>query len=149
LGEARATAILSTASWAEIPLLLLLGFLVDRMGSWTIFNFSLLASAIYMMANVFVSNIITAVIVMVFYGVVWASFSSSSSAIAVELSNEDGKGTALGMINANFSLANIVGLPLFGYIVKRLGYRVCFASMAVMLTGVAITITMAIKQRIK
>jgi len=149
LGEASATAILSTASWAEIPLLLLFGFLVDRMGSWTIFNFSLLASAIYMMANVFVSNIITAVIVMVFYGVVWASFSSSSSAIAVELSNEDEKGTALGMINANFSLANIVGPPLFGYIVKRLGYRVCFASMAVMLTSVAITTAIAIKQRIK
>jgi len=143
LGEAWATAILSTASWAEVPLLLLFGLLTDRLGGWRVFTFSLGAAAAYMLANALVSDLTTAVAVMASYGVVWSSFSSSSSAIAVEVSREGERGTALGMLNANFSLANIAAPLIFGYAVEAWGYRACFKLAAAPLAAAAAAVAVA------
>lgn len=143
LGEEWATAILSTASWAEVPLLLLFGFLTDRLGGWTVFAFSLAAASLYMTANMLVSSLAAALLVMASFSIAWSSFSSSSSTIVVELSEEDERGTALGVVNANFSLANIAGPPLFGYVVEAWGYRQCFAVAAAMLAAAAALVTSA------
>lgn len=138
LGRGFATFILSCASWAEIPLLMVFGFLVDLLGSGFIFLFSLLSCALYLFVNSFVYDLVTALVVMTCYGFVWASFSSSSSTLTVELVGENERGIALGMLNANFSLASIIGPPLFGYLVDIYGYKLCFifASFSLMLASI-------------
>jgi len=133
------------ASWCEIPFIMFFGSLTDRIGAKQIYVFSLASMALYLGVNTLVFNPWTAFIAMSLYGFVWASYSTASSVLTALLVNEDEKGTAFGLINSNFHLANILMNPILSYLVLILGYRDVFLIIAIIMIITAITIEILIK----
>ena len=139
------TFILSLASWAEIPLLILFGVLVDIIGSKNVFLLGLTTAAAYLFMNSMTENAIEAICVMIFYGIVWASFSSSSSTLITEIVGEERRGIALGILNANFSLASIIGPPMIGPLIAIYGFRTCFNMLSTALLISALLVSLFIR----
>ncbi len=142
IDTAFVTTALSLASWCEIPFIMFFGPLIDKIGAKQIYVFSLLSMSLYLGINTLVSSLLTTFIAMSLYGFVWASYSTASSVLAALLVSEDEKGTAFGLINSNFHLANILMNPILSYLVVILGYKDVFLMMAItsMLMTIAIEI---------
>jgi PPP family 3-phenylpropionic acid transporter len=145
LGESLATAILSLASWFEIPAILLFGHLLSIISGVLIYIASLASMALYLYFNSIVGNFITASIVMASYSIVWASYITSISVLVPITVDAENKGLALGLMNSNFALANIASNIVLSYMVSSYGYNQTFIIVATIMLALALFIAMAFK----
>lgn len=133
LGEAYATTILSLASWFEIPAILLFGRILAIIGEAITYTLGLALMALYLYLNSIVNSFIVAALIMMFYSMVWASYITSISVIVPLIVDEENRGLALGLINSNFALANILFNIVLSYMVKVQGYTRTFISVALLM----------------
>jgi len=145
LGESLATAILSLASWFEIPAILLFGHLLSIISGVSIYIASLVSMALYLYFNSVVGNFITASIVMASYSIVWASYITSISVLVPITVDAENKGLALGLVNSNFALANIASNIVLSYMVSSYGYNQTFITVATIMLALALFIAIAFK----
>lgn len=133
LGESLATAILSLASWFEIPAILLFGSILNTVGGTPIYIAGLASMSIYLYFNSIVTNFTAASIVMASYSIVWASYITSISVLVPLSVNTENRGLALGLVNSNFALANILSNIVLSYIVNSYGYSWTFTIVAIIM----------------
>ena len=92
LNRTLATLILSLGTWAEIPLLPLLGALSDRVGRKPLLLSGLFTFFIFNLLMSVSQNYMHAMLTMLLFGVIWGAFTSASSAFIGDVTEEQNRG---------------------------------------------------------
>jgi Na+/melibiose symporter-like transporter len=141
LGETLSTAILALASFNEVPMYLIAIKLLRRLGSSQTLYLSMLSMSIYLYLYALVRKIPEVVTLMIFYSIPWTTYALSISVLIPLTVDEETRGTALSLINANYTLVGAtLSIPL-GYITSTLGYQKMFVIVAttIILTSIILS----------
>ncbi|MCX8167546.1 MAG: MFS transporter [Ignisphaera sp.] len=147
LGESMATAILSLASWFEIPAILLFGHILGIVGGTPVYMLGLASMAAYLYLNSTVRSFAAASIVMAGYSIVWSSYITSISVLVPLSVDEENKGLALGLVNSNFALANILSNIALSYMVDAYGYSQTFVVISALILVLTLAVGMGLRHR--
>jgi len=149
LGEEMATAMLSLASWLEIPTIIAVSRFLHLENTLYIYSSSLASMALYFYVNTYVENYIGAALVMAMYSFVWASYITSSSVFIAKVVDAESRGTAMGLTSSSFALASIASNAVLGPAVEVLGYKHLFkaVSATLLITCIATLVTLRHLQR--
>ena len=131
LNRALAALILSLGTWAEIPILPILGALSDRIGRRP---FLLLGLFMAFLFNVFMSlsqDYVQAALTMLLWGVVWGAFTSASSAFVGDAVDERRRGKAMSLYNSALSMASIIGPTTMSLAIGQTDFRTAFVMIAI------------------
>lgn len=135
LNRALATLILSLGTWAEIPLLPVLGALSDKIGRKPLLLLGLSTFSVFYVLMSFSQNYIHAGLTMLLFGIIWGSFTSASSALVGDMIEERRRAKAMSLYNSAFSLASIIGPTLMSLAILKTDYRTAFIIIATILVG--------------
>jgi len=141
MGDALATLTLSIEAFLEIPVIYAFTRVLKSTNAWMIFDLSLVLAGLYFIINALIPpNPLLAFIAMATYSLVWGTYSVSSSALVSRLTGLGRRGTAYGIYNAAFPIANVIGPLYIGYIISSSGYRhgLMYLSMPPLLMGLAL-----------
>lgn len=131
LGDAFATASLSVEALLEVPTILLFNNLIKRADSWKTMGLGVIFGAMYLILNATAFNLVSSLLDMCSYCLVWGAFSVSSTTMVSRLSGLQSRGTAYGVYNATLPLANVMGPLYVGAFINELGYRMGLVTMSV------------------
>ncbi len=135
LNRALATLILSLGTWAEIPLLPVLGALSDKIGRKPLLLLGLSTFSVFYVLMSFSQNYVHAGLTMLLFGIIWGSFTSASSALVGDMIEERRRAKAMSLYNSAFSLASIIGPTLMSLSILKTDYRTAFIIIATILVG--------------
>ena len=141
MGDALATLTLSIEAFLEIPVIYAFTRVLKSTNAWVIFDLSLVLAGLYFIINALIPpNPLLAFIAMATYSLVWGTYSVSSSVLVSRLTGLGRRGTAYGIYNAAFPIANVIGPLYIGYIISSSGYRhgLMYLSMPPLLMGLAL-----------
>jgi Na+/melibiose symporter-like transporter len=141
LGETLSTAILALASFSEVPMYLIAIKSLRRLGSSQTLYLSMLSMSIYLYLYALARKIPEVVTLMIFYSIPWTTYALSISVLIPLTVDEETRGTALSLINANYTLVGAtLSIPL-GYITSTLGYQKMFIIVAttIILTSIILS----------
>lgn len=141
LGETLSTAILALASFSEVPMYLIAIKSLRRLGSSQTLCLSMLFMSIYLYLYALVRKIPEVVTLMIFYSIPWTTYALSISVLIPLTVDEETRGTALSLINANYTLVGAtLSIPL-GYLTSTLGYQKMFVIVAttIILTSIILS----------
>lgn len=147
LGESIATAILSLASWFEIPFIIVFGHILSIISETSVYMLSLISMAAYLYFNSVIKSSTSASIAMACYSIVWASYITSISVLVPLSVGEEDKGLALGLVNSNFALANILSNIILSYMVDRYGYNQTFAATSALMILLTLAVSIGLRRR--
>ncbi len=131
LSRALAAVILSLGTWAEIPLLPLLGTLSDRIGRRPLLLLGLFMAFLF---NIFMSlsqDQVQATLTMLLWGVVWGAFTSSSSAFVGDVVSERIRAKAMSLYNSALSVASMIGPTTMSLAILKTDFRTAFVAIAI------------------
>lgn len=141
LGETLSTAILALASFSEVPMYLIAIKLLRRLGSSQTLYLSMLSMSIYLYLYALVRKIPEVVTLMIFYSIPWTTYALSISVLIPLTVDEETRGTALSLINANYTLVGAtLSIPL-GYLTSTLGYQKMFIIVATTIILISIILS--------
>jgi len=141
LGETLSTAILALASFSEVPMYLIAIKSLRRLGSSQTLYLSMLSMSIYLYLYALVRKIPEVVTLMIFYSIPWTTYALSISVLIPLTVDEETRGTALSLINANYTLVGAtLSIPL-GYITSTLGYQKMFIIVATTIILISIILS--------
>lgn len=141
LGETLSTAILALASFSEVPMYLIAIKSLRRLGSSQTLCLSMLFMSIYLYLYALVRKIPEVVTLMIFYSIPWTMYALSISVLIPLTVDEETRGTALSLINANYTLVGAtLSIPL-GYLTSTLGYQKMFIIVATTIILISIILS--------
>ncbi|WP_292000665.1 MFS transporter [Caldivirga sp.] len=141
MGYALATLTLSIEALLEIPVIYVFTKMLSRINAWLIFSLSLILAGLFFLLNAIIPpDPVYAFLVMSSYALVWGTYSVSSTELVAMLTDLRRRGTAYGVYNSAFPVANIIGPLYIGYVISISGYRrgLIYLSMPVLALGVMI-----------
>ena len=130
LNRTLAALILSLGTWAEIPLLPLLGILSDRIGRKPLLLLGLFTFFIFNISMSLSQNYVHAILTMLLFGVIWGAFTSASSALVGDMVEEQNRGKAMSLYNSAASIANIVAPTVMSLAITKTNFRTAFVVIA-------------------
>ena len=131
LNRTLATLILSLGTWAEIPLLPLLGALSDRVGRKPLLLSGLFTFFIFNLLMSVSQNYIHAMLTMLLFGVIWGAFTSAGSAFIGDIIEEQNRGKAMSLYNSAASIANIIAPTIMSLAIIKTSFRTAFTIIAI------------------
>ena len=131
LNRTLATLILSLGTWAEIPLLPLLGALSDRVGRKPLLLSGLFTFFIFNLLMSVSQNYIHAMLTMLLFGVIWGAFTSAGSAFIGDIIEEQNRGKAMSLYNSAASIANIIAPTIMSLAIIKTSFRTAFTMIAI------------------
>ncbi|WP_291767744.1 MFS transporter, partial [Caldivirga sp. UBA161] len=141
MGYALSTLTLSIEAFLEIPVIYASTKMLSRVNAWLIFGLSLILAGFFYLLNAFIPpDPVYAFLVMASYSLVWGTYSVSSTELVARLTDLRRRGTAYGVYNSAFPIANIIGPLYIGYVISASGYRhgLIYLSIPVLVLGVFI-----------
>ncbi|MGC9136577.1 MFS transporter [Caldivirga sp.] len=141
MGYALATLTLSIEALLEIPVIYVFTKMLSRINAWLIFSLSLILAGLFFLLNAIIPpDPVYAFLVMSSYALVWGTYSVSSTELVAMLTDLRRRGTAYGVYNSAFPVANIIGPLYIGYVISISGYRrgLIYLSIPVLALGVMI-----------
>lgn len=126
MGDALATLTLGIEAFLEIPVIYVFTKLINvgEIDASRIFGISLILAGVFFIVNALIPpNPIFAFLAMASYALVWGTYSTSSSVLVSRLVGLSRRGTAYGVYNSTFPIANIIGPIYIGYVISLQGYR--------------------------
>ena len=140
LGHGRATfsQLWGIAAFVEVPMMLVAGLMVDRVGRRPVFVVGLTGFAVLYLAYVLAPPLPGLVAAQLLRGVAFAAYTATALTMAIELAPPEERGRAAGLFTSAQSLAQIAGSWLGGPLAAAFDFPVLFAlSAATVLGGAA------------
>jgi len=131
LNRALATSVLSLGTWAEIPLLPLLGTLSDKLGRKPLLLAGLFTSFLFNILMSLSQNYLHAGLTMLLYGIIWGAFTSAGSAFVGDLVGEQRRAKAMSLYNSAFSIASIIAPTMMSFAILETNFRTAFITIAI------------------
>ena len=141
MGYALSTLTLSIEAFLEIPVIYASTKMLNRVNAWLIFGLSLILAGFFYILNAFIPpDPLYAFLVMSSYSLVWGTYSVSSTELVARLTDLRRRGTAYGVYNSAFPIANIIGPLYIGYVISASGYRhgLIYLSIPALVLGIII-----------
>jgi len=131
LNRTLATFVLSLGTWAEIPLLPLLGTLSDRLGRKPLLLVGLFTAFLFSILMSLSQNYLHAGLTMLLYGLIWGAFTSAGSAFVGDLVGEQSRARAMSLYNSAFSIASIIAPTMMSIAIVETNFRTAFITIAI------------------
>jgi DHA1 family multidrug resistance protein-like MFS transporter len=142
LGRATFSQLWGIAAFIEVPSMLAVGFLVDRVGRRSIFLVGLVGFSLIYLGYALAPPLPGLIAIQVFRGIAFASFTATSLTMAIELAPPEARGRASGLFTSAQGLAQITGNWVGGPLAGAIGFSALFAlASAVVLGGAAYSFT--------
>ena len=124
--RALAALVLSLGTWAEIPILPILGALSDRIGRRPFLLLGLFTAFLFSVFMSLSKDYVQAVLTMLLWGVVWGAFTSTSSAFVGDVVDERRRGKAMSLYNSALSVASMIGPTTMSLAILQIDFRAAF-----------------------
>ncbi|MEM1582082.1 MAG: MFS transporter [Candidatus Bathyarchaeia archaeon] len=126
-----AAFILSLGTWAEIPVLPLLGLWSDKIGRKPLILTGLFSAFAFNALISISQSAIQAALTMLLVGIAWGAFTSSSSALIGDLIEEENRAKAMSLYSSSASIASIVAPSFMSFVILKTNFRMAFNVIAV------------------
>lgn len=124
LNREIAAFILSLGTWAEIPVLPLLGSWSDKIGRKPLILIGLFAAFLF---NISISQSMSQVLcTMLLLGISWGAFTSASSALIGDIVDENNRAKAMALYSSSSSIASIIAPSLMSLAILKTNFRSAF-----------------------
>jgi len=130
LKRALATLVLSLGTWVEIPSLLVLGGLSDRIGRKPLLLLGLFALFIFNISLSLCQDWLQATLTMLLFGIVWGAFTPASSALVGDMVEEQSRAKAMSLYNSAGSIASVIAPTLMSFAILKTDFRSAFVVVA-------------------
>jgi MFS family permease len=132
------TKLWALASTTEFPLMILAGWLSDRIGRLPMLSLGFLAWAVVFLGYVFVPGMPWIVFVQLTRGFAYSAFTATAMTYATEVRAKSERGWASGLYNSAGGLGSILGSSVGGALTQLTGFRTMFATNASIILGGAV-----------
>jgi len=146
--QATMSQLWSLASLSEFPLMILAGWLSDRLGRLPMLVLGFIAWALVFVGYVVVPQQPWIIGVQLLRGFAYAAFTAAAMTYAAEVRAKAERGRASGLYNASGGLGSIVGSTVGGAQTQLLGFRsMLLTNAAVIFTGALYLLDAAVRYR--
>ncbi len=128
----------SLAALTEFPLMILTGWLSDRIGRLPILSLGLLAWALVFMGYVFVPMMPWIIVIQLVRGFAYAAFTATAMTYAAEARPRSQRGWVSGLYSSSSGIGNILGSFAGGALAQFTGFRTMISISAVLMFGGAV-----------
>jgi MFS family permease len=126
----------ATASLSEFPLMILAGWLSDRMGRLPMLSLGFVAWCLVFTGYIVTPTMPWIILVQLLRGFAYSAFTATAMAYAAEVRGRGQRGRVSGLYSSAGGLGSILGASVGGALTQILGFRAMFgASAAVILAG--------------
>jgi MFS family permease len=146
--RAHMTRLWAVASLSELPLMILAGWLSDRIGRLPMLSLGFVAWTAVFMGYVFVPVMPWIIVVQLTRGFAYSAFTATAMTYATEVRARSQRGEIAGIYSSAGGIGSIVGASVGGALTQFMGFRVMFTVMAgLILAGAIYTGIMAVRCR--
>jgi SET family sugar efflux transporter-like MFS transporter len=131
LNRESAAFILSLGTWAEIPVLPLLGSWSDKIGRKPLILIGLFAAFAFNVSISISQNALQAICTMLLLGISWGAFTSASSALIGDIVDEGSRAKAMALYGSSSSIASIIAPSLMSLAILKTNFRAAFNIIAI------------------
>lgn len=126
----------ATASLSEFPLMILAGWLSDRVGRLPMLSLGFVAWCLVFTGYIVTPSMPWIIVVQLLRGFAYSAFTATAMAYAAEVRGRDQRGRVSGLYSSAGGLGSILGASVGGALTQVLGFRAMFgANAAVILAG--------------
>ena len=128
----------SLASTSEFPLMILAGWLSDRLGRLPMLTLSFVAWTLVFAGYILVPGMPWIVFVQLTRGFAYSAFTASAMTYAIEVRKRSQRGAVSGLYNASGSVGAILGASMGGIQTQLMGFRAMIGTNASLIFGGAL-----------
>lgn len=136
--QAQMSRLWALASLSEFPLMILAGWLSDRLGRVPMLSLGFLAWALVFLGYVFVPLMPWIVLVQLVRGFAYSAFTASAMTYAAEVRARAQRGRVSGLYSSSGGIGAILGSSMGGVLAQFAGFRVMIGTNAVLIFGGAV-----------
>jgi MFS family permease len=133
------TRLWGLASLSEFPLMILAGWLSDRMGRLPMLSLSFVAWAVVFAGYVAAPMMPWIVAIQLIRGFAYSAFTATAMTYATEVHGRAQRGQVAGLYSSASGVGSILGAALGGALTQYMGFRAMFVMMAALIFGGAST----------
>lgn len=138
----------SVASLSELPLMILAGWLSDRVGRLPMLSLGFVAWTAVFMGYVFIPVMPWIIVVQLTRGFAYSAFTATAMTYATEVRARSQRGEISGLYASAGGIGSILGASVGGALTQFMGFKVMFSTMAgLILAGAAYLAIVAIRCR--
>jgi MFS family permease len=137
-GQAEMSRLWALASLSEFPLMILSGWLSDRLGRLPVLSLGFVAWTMVFLGYVFVPVTPWIVLVQLVRGFAYSAFTATAMTYAAEVRAKAQRGWVSGLFNSSGSIGAILGSSMGGALAEFAGFRSMIATNAVLIFGGAV-----------
>ncbi|MGI6368753.1 MAG: MFS transporter [Anaerolineae bacterium] len=138
----------AVASLSEFPLMILAGWLSDRIGRLPMLSLGFVAWSLVFTGYILVPRLPWIIGVQLVRGFAYSAFTATAMAYAAEVRSRDQRGRVSGLYSSAGGLGSILGAAVGGTLTQALGFRAMFAvNAAVILAGALYLAWAALRHR--
>jgi len=140
LGYAKADVgrLWSLAAISELPLMILSGWLSDRVGRLPMLSVGFLAWALVFAGYVLAPVMPWIIFIQLVRGFAYSAFTATAMTYAAEVRSKSQRGWVSGLYSSAGGIGSIIGAPMGGGLAQLVGFRVMISTNAVLIFGGAI-----------
>lgn len=136
--QAEMSRLWALASLSEFPLMILSGWLSDRLGRLPVLSLGFVAWTMVFLGYVFVPVTPWIVLVQLVRGFAYSAFTATAMTYAAEVRAKAQRGWVSGLFNSSGSIGAILGSSMGGAMAEFAGFRSMIATNAVLIFGGAV-----------
>jgi MFS family permease len=149
LGYSQATMsrLWSLASTSEFPLMIVAGWLSDRIGRLPMLSLGFLAWTVVFLGYVFVPGMPWIIAIQLTRGFAYSAFTATAMTYATEVRAKSQRGEASGLYSSAGGIGSILGSSMGGILTELTGFRTMIATNAGLIFGGAVYLAAVIVRR--
>ncbi|MHB1317267.1 MAG: MFS transporter [Anaerolineae bacterium] len=133
----------ATASLSEFPLMILAGWLSDRIGRLPMLSLGFVAWCLVFTGYIVAPSMPWIIVVQLLRGFAYSAFTATAMAYAAEVRGRDQRGRVSGLFSSAGGLGSILGASVGGALTQLLGFRAMFGANAVVILAGAVYLGVA------
>ena len=142
-GQAQMSRLWALASLSEFPLMILVGWLSDRLGRLPMLSLGFLAWAMVFLGYVFVPAMPWIALVQLLRGFAYSAFTATAMTYAAEVRSRSQRGRVSGLYSSSGGIGAILGSAMGGALAQFAGFRVMIGVNAALIFGGAVYLAVA------
>jgi MFS family permease len=144
--QAAMSRLWAIASLSEFPLMIVAGWLSDRLGRMEVLCLGFISWSLVFAGYVFAPQMPGILVIQLTRGFAYSAYTAAAMTYATEVRSREQRGTASGLYNSAGGLGSILGSSLGGIQTQLMGFRAMFLTNAAVIFGGAVYLAAAARQ---